>query len=111
LRYLQRLRLEIMKIDRSFVAEMATSRSSFDLVAAVAAMGTTLGLQIVAEGIETVADLRMLQHIHCELGQGYLFSVPVPITDIEQLVAVDHTYAVVAGSRRSDQAQVAGAVA
>ena len=98
LRYLQRLRLEIMKIDRSFVAEMSTSRSGLDLVAAVAAMGSTLGLQIVAEGIETVADLRLLQGIHCELGQGYLFSVPVPIAQIERLVAVDHTYLVVAGA-------------
>jgi diguanylate cyclase (GGDEF)-like protein len=97
LRYLQRLQLEIMKIDRTFVAEITNSKSSHELVSAVAAMGTTLGLQLVAEGIETLDQLRLLQQINCELGQGYLFSPPIPLAEIARLLETGHTYPVGAG--------------
>jgi diguanylate cyclase (GGDEF)-like protein len=92
LRYLERLRLEIMKIDRAFVSNLTASRSSHDLVVAVAAMGSALGLQIVAEGIETWDHLRLLQSTSCELGQGYLFSNPVSASDIRKLVAEGQVY-------------------
>jgi diguanylate cyclase (GGDEF)-like protein len=97
LRYLQRLRLEIMKIDRTFVAEMMTCNTSRDLVSAVAAMGTTLGLQVIAEGIETIDQLRILQEINCELGQGYLFSPPMHVSDMARLLERDHVYPVGSG--------------
>ncbi|MCW2571509.1 MAG: hypothetical protein JWO88_1567 [Frankiales bacterium] len=97
LRYLQRLQLEIMKIDRTFVGEITNCESSHELVSAVAAMGTTLGLQLVAEGIETLDQLRLLQQINCELGQGYLFSPPIPLADIARLLLAGHTYPVGAG--------------
>jgi predicted signal transduction protein with EAL and GGDEF domain len=60
-------------------------------------MGTTLGLQLVAEGIETLDQLRLLQQINCELGQGYLFSPPIPLPDIARLLEAGHTYPVGAG--------------
>jgi diguanylate cyclase (GGDEF)-like protein len=94
LRYLQHLRLDIMKIDRSFVAEINNSHASRELVSAVAAMGRTLDLQLVAEGIETLDQLRFLQEINCELGQGYLFSQPVVIGDIARLLSEGHSYPV-----------------
>ncbi len=94
LRYLERLQLEIMKIDRAFVSNLTASRSSHDLVVAVAAMGSALGLQIVAEGIETRDHLQMLRSTNCELGQGYLFSKPVTATEIEELLRVEHVYEV-----------------
>ncbi|MBV9292672.1 MAG: bifunctional diguanylate cyclase/phosphodiesterase [Frankiales bacterium] len=97
LRYLHRLSLDVMKIDRSFVAETTTRSSSRQLVAALATMGATLGLQLVAEGIESIDQLRLLQEMNCELGQGYLFSPPVPIHDIERLVATGHCYPVGSG--------------
>ena len=97
LRYLQRLRLEIMKIDRAFVCDVMTSSASRDLVSAVAAMGTTLGLQVIAEGIETIDQLRILQGINCELGQGYLFSPPMHLADMARLIEREHVYPVGAG--------------
>ena len=97
LRYLQRLRLEIMKIDRTFVSDMMNSATSRDLVSAVAAMGTTLGLQVIAEGIETIDELRILQEINCELGQGYLFSPPMHVADMARLLERDHVYPVGSG--------------
>lgn len=97
LRYLQRLSLEIMKIDRTFVSEVMTRSTSRDLVCAVAAMGSTLGLQVIAEGIETIDQLRVLQEINCELGQGYLFSPPVHVSDMARLLESDHVYPVGSG--------------
>ena len=97
LRYLQRLRLEIMKIDRTFVSEVMTCNTSRDLVCAVAAMGNTLGLQVIAEGIETIDQLRILQEINCELGQGYLFSPPMHVSDMARLLEREHVYPVGAG--------------
>ena len=94
LRYLERLRLEIMKIDRAFVSNLTASKSTHDLVVAVAAMGSALGLQIVAEGIETWEHLRLLQSTNCELGQGYLFSKPLSASDIRTLVAEGRVYKV-----------------
>jgi EAL domain-containing protein (putative c-di-GMP-specific phosphodiesterase class I) len=91
LRYLQHLRLEVMKIDRSFVAEIPSVRGS-QLVSSIATMGTALGLQLVAEGIENLDQLRVLQSFNCELGQGYLFSPPVPIEEFEQLITTGHVY-------------------
>ncbi|HET7524116.1 MAG TPA: bifunctional diguanylate cyclase/phosphodiesterase, partial [Acidimicrobiales bacterium] len=97
LRYLQRLSLEIMKIDRTFVSEVMSCATSRDLVSAVAAMGSTLGLQVIAEGIETIDQLRVLQEINCELGQGYLFSPPMDVSDMARLLEQDHVYPVGAG--------------
>lgn len=97
LRYLQRLSLEIMKIDRTFVSEVMTCSTSRDLVCAVAAMGNTLGLQVIAEGIETIDQLRILQEINCELGQGYLFSPPMHASDMARLLERDHVYPVGSG--------------
>jgi diguanylate cyclase (GGDEF)-like protein len=96
LRYLQRLRLDIMKIDRSFVDEIDGTAAD-QLVPAVTTMAAGLGLQVVAEGIETLDQLRLLQQINCELGQGYLFSAPMPIAQLERLIAEGHTYQVGAG--------------
>ncbi|HEX4864618.1 MAG TPA: bifunctional diguanylate cyclase/phosphodiesterase [Acidimicrobiales bacterium] len=110
LRYLERLRLEIMKIDRAFVSNLTSSRSSHDLVVAVAAMGSALGLQIVAEGIETWEHLRMLQSTSCELGQGYLFSKPVSVSDIRVLVAEGQVYKVHEEYEPTDTADGTGMV-
>ncbi len=86
LRYLQRLRPSILKIDRSFIAGIDRSGESHQLVAAIATMALTLGLQIVAEGIETAEQLALLQQMGCHLGQGFLFSRAVPIGEAETLL-------------------------
>ncbi len=86
LRYLQRLRPSILKIDRSFISGIDTSGESHQLVSAIATMALTLGLNIVAEGIETPEQLALLQAMGCQIGQGFLFSRAVPIGEAETLL-------------------------
>lgn len=86
LRYVRRLQPRTMKIDRSFIAEAPRDEAACRLVDAVHTMGKTLELRIVAEGIETAEQLRFLQEIGCEFGQGYLFSPAVPAEEMERLL-------------------------
>jgi len=75
LAYLECFPLDLLKIDRSFVARLESSQT---LVRAVASLGHAMGLQIVAEGIETTAQLEAVRGLGCRWGQGYLFSRPIP---------------------------------
>ncbi len=77
LSYLSRLPVDVLKIDRSFVAELGSSRQSAALVRSIVRIGQTLNLQIVAEGIETEGQLEQLRRIGAGLGQGFLFSQPL----------------------------------
>ncbi len=109
LRYLQQLSLDIMKIDRTFVANMVDSSASRHLVTGLISVGTSLDLQMIAEGIENLDQLRQLQAVNCELGQGYLFSEPRPIEDIETLIATGHAYPVGSGDATPLAAEIRGA--
>jgi diguanylate cyclase (GGDEF)-like protein len=75
---LQELPIDVLKIDRSFIANMERSRSFAALVHAVTTLVQNLGLAAVAEGIETPDQLAMLQSLDCDYGQGYLFAKPMP---------------------------------
>lgn len=97
LRYLQRLSLTIMKIDRSFVQDIATCQTSQKLVGSLTTMAAGLGLQAVAEGIETLDQLRLLQEMNVELGQGFLFAAAAPIDAVAEIVGRRHSYRVGAG--------------
>jgi EAL domain-containing protein (putative c-di-GMP-specific phosphodiesterase class I) len=90
LRYLQRLRPKVVKVDRSFISALSTDPSAGQLVSAVHTMAQTLGLRMVAEGIETPAQLEFLQSIGCGLGQGYLFSPPRPIEEVPAMLGVSY---------------------
>jgi EAL domain-containing protein (putative c-di-GMP-specific phosphodiesterase class I) len=70
--------VEILKIDRSFVAGLPAKDTDRGIVRAVLAIADSLGLAVVAEGIETVEQLTDLVALKCRHGQGYLFSRPVP---------------------------------
>jgi predicted signal transduction protein with EAL and GGDEF domain len=87
LAYLKRLPIGILKIDRTFVGELEASRDSAALVAAIVAMGHGLRLDVVAEGVETRAQMLRLAHRGCRLMQGFLFSRPVPSDRFAQLLA------------------------
>ena len=78
LSYLKRLPLDILKIDRSFVKDIPMDKSDMDISAALIAMSHKLRLQVVAEGVETAAQVKFLTDNHCDIGQGYFFSRPVP---------------------------------
>lgn len=81
LSYLRQLPIDVLKIDRSFTAEMAFSQRQRSLVDGIIRLAHSLGLQVVAEGIETVADRNLLGDLGCGFGQGYLFSRPLAEAD------------------------------
>jgi diguanylate cyclase (GGDEF)-like protein/PAS domain S-box-containing protein len=83
---LQRFPLDILKIDRSFVAEMTTNPRAAALVTAVVTMAAALGLLVMPEGIETEAQREALLDLGCSNGQGYLFSRPVPAGELAGLL-------------------------
>ncbi len=82
LSYLQRFQVDAVKIDRSFTSNMYASPESTELVRAIIAMAQTLRLDVVAEGVETQAQLEQLRAFGCVYGQGYLFAAPLPEAEV-----------------------------
>lgn len=82
LSYLQRFPVKSLKIDRSFVNRMDLDSESLEIVRAIILLGKTLGMATVAEGIETVAQMHLLQEMDCDYGQGYYFAKPMPKTEV-----------------------------
>jgi predicted signal transduction protein with EAL and GGDEF domain len=78
LSYLRELPVTEIKIDRSFVEAMMSDRDTATIVAAVIGLARRLGIEVVAEGIETAGQLEMLRSFDCPFAQGYLFSRPLP---------------------------------
>ena len=77
LAYLQEFPVDVLKIDRTFVAGMSESSEGEALVHALVQLGKALGLETLAEGIETQPQLERLQSEQCDLGQGYFFARPM----------------------------------
>jgi len=89
LRRLSQPWVSVLKIDRSFVQDLPASRHASLLVTSMLQLAQTLGLQAVAEGIETDEQLRFLVDSGCRFGQGYLYSRPVPADEISRLLERD----------------------
>jgi PAS domain S-box-containing protein len=87
LSHLQTLPFEELKLDRSFVSSMLTSRESRKIVAAVIGLGQSLGLTTVAEGVEHESQAEVLRWLGCELGQGWLYGHAVPANDLAGMIA------------------------
>ncbi len=83
LSYLRRLPVHEVKIDRSFVQGMATDPGDLAIVRAVVTLSQQFGLAVVAEGVESELTLELLEDIGCEIGQGFLFSRPLPYERLE----------------------------
>jgi len=77
LSYLHRLPIDVLKIDRSFIETLNEPEGTRPIVEAVLSMAHTLGLRVVAEGVETAEQLATLSHLGCDIIQGYFFSRPV----------------------------------
>src|SRR6478736_4451209 len=84
---LQHLPVDLLKIDRSFVARITESRQSLELVRAMLTVCRALGLQAVAEGVETEEQHALLVEQGCDYAQGYLYSRPVPASQAMELAA------------------------
>ncbi len=84
LSYLNRIPLDTLKIDRSFIKEIfSESPKSKSLISAIIQLGHGLNMTVVAEGVETEEQLKFLKDHYCQEAQGYLFSPPVPSKDFE----------------------------
>lgn len=85
--YLKRFPIDHLKIDRSFVTDLTVDKDDDAIVAAIVAMSHALGLEVVAEGVETREQYARLQELGCDLAQGYLMSRPMAADDLEKLLA------------------------
>ena len=91
--YLDRYEIDTIKIDQSFVARMLERGRAMPIVDAIVRLGSTLGLDIVAEGVETEEQLRMLRSMCCGQVQGYLLGRPVPAADMAGILDEDRARA------------------
>ena len=87
LSYLKRLPLEQLKIDQSFVREVLTNANDQAIAKTIVALASSLGLRVIAEGVETAAQRDFLAANGCHAWQGYLFSPAVPVAQFESWVA------------------------
>ncbi|WP_457788736.1 putative bifunctional diguanylate cyclase/phosphodiesterase [Pseudomonas sp. PL-6] len=78
LSYLKKFPIDVIKIDRSFIKDIPDNQDDMEITSAVIAMAHNLKLKVVAEGIETGAQLGFLRRQQCDVGQGYLFDQPIP---------------------------------
>jgi diguanylate cyclase (GGDEF)-like protein len=90
LQYLKRLPFDQVKIDQSFVRDIATDSSDKAIVRTIIAMASSLKLEVIAEGVETEVQRQLLLKNGCKHFQGYLFGKPVPLTDFEAALELAH---------------------
>jgi EAL domain-containing protein (putative c-di-GMP-specific phosphodiesterase class I) len=86
LAYLKRFEIDKLKVDQSFVQGMLDDRADAAIVHAVIALGHTLGLTVVAEGVENLPTAQTLTALGCDELQGYCFSRPLAVADFESWV-------------------------
>ena len=84
--YLRRFPIDKLKIDRSFIAELTTRADDASIVQAIVSLAHGLRLKVVAEGVETLEQLKFLQSVGCDQYQGYHFSEPLPAAKFAELV-------------------------
>jgi len=89
LSYLHRFPIDLLKVDRSFVSAMEANTENGEIVRTVIALAKALNLKVVAEGIESIHQFHQLRILGCEFGQGFLFSKPLPVAEIELLLKDD----------------------
>ena len=86
LSYLHRLPVDLLKIDRSFIAALDQGSENLSIVRTIMRLAKDLGIDVVAEGTETIAQLDHLKALNCKFGQGYYFSRPMEAAEIRKLL-------------------------
>ena len=92
LSYLQRFPINGLKIDRSFISGENQDPSNKEIVRTIIAMAKSLGLDVVAEGVEESSQLNMLQDMSCDAVQGFMFSRPVEGSKVENFINTHRSY-------------------
>jgi EAL domain-containing protein (putative c-di-GMP-specific phosphodiesterase class I) len=87
LSYLHRFPIDTLKIDRSFVIKMIDNNENLEIVRTIVMLAQNLGMDVIAEGVETKEQLALLRKLKCENGQGYYFSRPLDVKGAENLLA------------------------
>ena len=98
LSYLQHFPIDTLKIDRSFVSQMMEKDENIQIVRTIVSLGQNLGMDVIAEGVETQDQLALLRQLDCENGQGYLFSKALESHQVEKFIS---------GFKRTSQVLVA----
>ena len=86
LSYLKRFPIDTIKIDRSFVADLATDPDDVEIIKAIITIGHSLNRKVIAEGVETAEQLAILRQYRCDEMQGYLFSRPLPAEEMTEFL-------------------------
>jgi diguanylate cyclase (GGDEF)-like protein len=100
LSYLHRFPVNTLKIDRSFISNMSAGDENTEIVRTITTLANNLGMDVVAEGVETEKQLAQLKEMRCEYGQGYLFSRPLTVEAATQLLQQEQ------GSKESQFAKI-----
>ena len=110
LSYLRRLPLDKLKIDRSFIREVAASRDDAEIVRAIVSLAHSLHLKVIAEGVETAEQLTFLRGLGCDQYQGFHCSPPVPADEFEKLMRIAPADVVVGNARNTSDTIVTRAL-
>lgn len=86
LSYLYYFPIDTLKIDQSFVRVMTQEAASMELVKSIIGLGKNMNMSVVAEGVEELAEARILHDLGCDKAQGYYFARPVPQEDVIELL-------------------------
>ncbi|HTX77783.1 MAG TPA: EAL domain-containing protein [Terracidiphilus sp.] len=86
LSHLHSFPFDVLKIDRSFIGRMTANDQALQIVRTIVELARVLGMEVVAEGIETRDQFRLLRQMGCRYGQGYLFARPLPAEDVSKLL-------------------------
>ena len=85
--YLHRFPVNTLKIDRSFVGRIGEADENFEIVRTIVSLADNMGMEVVAEGVETLSQLMQLRNLKCQYGQGYLFSRPVDADSVNTWIS------------------------
>lgn len=92
LSHLKHLPITTLKIDKGFVGDILTDQYDFAIVEVIQALGKSLNLDVVAEGVETLEQKQLLCRLGCKVGQGFLFSRPLPADDLLSLCRLENQF-------------------